>query len=146
MLETTIKKISKDILPEVLCKKVIEWQKDGWKIESVDPSVHTLSILLVRGEVEPAPKVEVVPKKVAPPKKTKPDKLERLLVFDGVAKRIARRHCVSKEDLLSKDRFRHLVEARKELYKELRDKGLTLSEIGNLVGRDHTTVLNALND
>lgn len=49
------------------------------------------------------------------------------------------------KNLIHKSRIRRIVDQRKYLYHVLRDKGnLTLSDIGRIFERDHTTILHNL--
>lgn len=50
----------------------------------------------------------------------------------------------SVEQIKSAKRNRHLVKARWQAIKELRELGLSLNEIGDIVNKDHTSILNAL--
>ncbi len=46
--------------------------------------------------------------------------------------------------IISYDKRPHVVQARWEVYKALHDIGMSASQIGRIVGRDHTTVLHGL--
>lgn len=48
---------------------------------------------------------------------------------------------VTREDALGRSRTLSVARARKAVYVALREKGLSYTEIGRLVGRDHTTVV-----
>ena len=48
--------------------------------------------------------------------------------------------------VLGRDRHRGRIEARRALYRALRVRGLSYPAIGYLVGRAHTTVMNALRE
>jgi chromosomal replication initiation ATPase DnaA len=54
---------------------------------------------------------------------------------------VARRHGVPVDALLGPRRYADLSRARKDLYGCLYGSGIGFSEIGRLLGRDHTTVL-----
>lgn len=54
-----------------------------------------------------------------------------------------KRHC-SVMELLSGSRAARIQAARVDLYKALRNKGWSYSDIGSLVGRTHSTVVIAL--
>jgi hypothetical protein len=61
------------------------------------------------------------------------------------AQGVAARRFLDAGDLVtSRERYPHLVRARREWWAELRAQGRSLTEIGRLVGRDHATVLEAL--
>lgn len=51
---------------------------------------------------------------------------------------------VKKIHLISKRRGKELIEAKKAIYQELRDAGLSYPEIGKLVNKHHTTILRVL--
>ncbi len=53
-------------------------------------------------------------------------------------------HRVSLSEVLSKSRKRPIAAARRAVCVALRARGLSLPEIGALIGRDHTTVLHSL--
>lgn len=59
---------------------------------------------------------------------------------------VCRKHGISRDELCSASRARHLVAARHEVFYRLRSEtGLSLPRIGHLVGgRDHTTVLHGV--
>lgn len=57
---------------------------------------------------------------------------------------IAMKHGLPAEEMLGRSRAPHVVEARLNLFVCLRGKGWSLPRIGRLVGRDHTTILHAL--
>ena len=48
------------------------------------------------------------------------------------------------EDIRSRAKPRHLVEARRELAAVMRARGMSLSAIGRAMDRDHTTILTLL--
>ncbi len=63
----------------------------------------------------------------------------------AAATRIAKRHGIGILDIMGPCRLRHVVRARFELYRTLRDFGWSYPAIGKFVGdRDHTTVIAAL--
>jgi len=57
---------------------------------------------------------------------------------------VAERHAVLVSDLLSASRCRPTVEARQAAYMDLRSAGIRVSEIGRIMGKDHSTVLHGL--
>lgn len=59
---------------------------------------------------------------------------------------IASLHGMTFETTLRKERFRALVNARRDCYAYLREQGWSYPEIGALYGRDHSTVMFALCD
>ena len=63
---------------------------------------------------------------------------------DQLVRKIAARHGVTVEQMLSALRFHHLVQARLELYRTLRRWGWSLPAIGSFARRNHTTILAAL--
>jgi chromosomal replication initiator protein len=63
---------------------------------------------------------------------------------DQILESVARKHGLTLDDLHSPSRKRTLVAARREAATELRTKGLSLTEIGRLMNRDHTTIMNLL--
>ena len=64
------------------------------------------------------------------------------------AHEITRRFCeqsgVTRKQLESSERLKPIVTARHELFKILYESGLTLSQIGRLFKKHHTTVLNGV--
>lgn len=65
--------------------------------------------------------------------------------FHQVAGRVAKAHGLTTMKMLGVGRFKHLAEARRELYRELRVLGWSYPEIGRAcMGRDHTTIMYAL--
>lgn len=58
--------------------------------------------------------------------------------------RIERETGVSLADMKGARRFRRLVAARWKAWALLRDRGWSLTQIGDLFNRDHTTVMYAL--
>ena len=61
-----------------------------------------------------------------------------------LAREVARRHGIPIYEVVGRKRNVSVCSARKELYAVLRQKALSLPEIGALLGRDHTTVLMGL--
>jgi chromosomal replication initiation ATPase DnaA len=61
--------------------------------------------------------------------------------FQEVLQQVARETRVNAADILSRDRDRRVMRARRELYVRLRAEGYSYPAIGKMVGRDHTTVL-----
>lgn len=59
---------------------------------------------------------------------------------------IADVHNLHIRDLLGTGREQHIVKARAKLYKYARDMGLSYPRIGRIFGRDHTTILHAMNE
>lgn len=57
---------------------------------------------------------------------------------------IALRHDIGVNDILGYNRQPHVVAARFEAYRALRESGLSLCAIGDIMKRDHTTVLHGL--
>lgn len=57
---------------------------------------------------------------------------------------IALAHCVTLEDIFSDKRSRLIKTARFRCYLALRNKGMSLPQIGEFMGRDHTTIRNGL--
>lgn len=57
---------------------------------------------------------------------------------------IADRFRVPVADILGPSRYKHVVRARREVCIALRQDGLTTTQIGQIIGRDSTTVCNLL--
>ena len=57
---------------------------------------------------------------------------------------IAFNHCVSVKAIMSPNQERRVAHARFAAYVALRDRGLSLPQIGHFFKRDHTTVLHGL--
>jgi len=57
---------------------------------------------------------------------------------------IAKAHCFTLEDILGPRKFKPLVEVRRKCAVMLREKGLTTTEIGRILRRDHSTICHAL--
>lgn len=57
---------------------------------------------------------------------------------------ICTRYAVSLEEMLGQSRTPTLVRARRECMLFLRELGMSSTEVGKLLGRDHTTVLGAV--
>ena len=57
---------------------------------------------------------------------------------------VARMTGVSKADILGRSRKPHICRARWAAMRALKQRGLSASHIGRLMGRDHTTVLHGL--
>jgi chromosomal replication initiation ATPase DnaA len=66
---------------------------------------------------------------------------ERGLLAD--ADRIAAEHHVTRDEILGVTRVAHVVRARDALIAHLRDKGFSYPGLGNILGRDHTTLIAA---
>ena len=60
------------------------------------------------------------------------------------AKQIAKAHFVPLAELLGTSRMKSVAAARKLLYGALQAQGLSTTEIGFLLGRDHSTIVCAL--
>ena len=58
----------------------------------------------------------------------------------SLIEKTCKRFGIKKEDLISKSRKRELVYARIRIAVIMHDNGLSFSEIGRLIGRDHSTV------
>lgn len=59
---------------------------------------------------------------------------------------IAAEHAVPVADVLGRGRTKAVAAARHAVMRAFRARGLSLPEIGSLLGRDHTTVLHAVSD
>lgn len=57
---------------------------------------------------------------------------------------IAKEHRFTLEDILGKSRFGPLVKVRRKCVVMLRDKGYSTTEIGRIMNRDHSTIVNSL--
>jgi chromosomal replication initiation ATPase DnaA len=57
---------------------------------------------------------------------------------------IAKAHCFTLEDILGPRKFKPLVAVRRKCAVMLREKGHTMTEIGRILRRDHTTIVHAL--
>ena len=57
---------------------------------------------------------------------------------------IAKLHCFTLEDILGPRKFKPLVAVRRKCAVMLREKGHTMTEIGRILRRDHTTIVHAL--
>jgi chromosomal replication initiation ATPase DnaA len=71
------------------------------------------------------------------------EELEQRDLLQG-AQRIARSYRLSLAEMFSKSRTRPAPEARAAFYRELRELGWSYPRIGELVGKDHTSVLDAV--
>jgi sulfur carrier protein ThiS len=58
--------------------------------------------------------------------------------------RIAKAHGLTTRDIRGRDRHRDVVKVRRIVASTLRAQGMTVEEIGDVMHRDHTTVLNLL--
>lgn len=89
------------------------------------------------GYAPPIPPASPPPVKYGPPKPTKG------MMIMGSVEVLARRHGLTKEDLIGHDRSRRYAWPRQEAMAMLRDRwGLSLPRIGQILGgRDHTTIL-----
>ena len=61
-----------------------------------------------------------------------------------ILERVARLHDVSIEDITGPSRLRHICMARWDAMRQMRDRKLTTTRIGELLNRDHTTVMHGL--
>lgn len=61
-----------------------------------------------------------------------------------ILERVARLHDVSIEDITGPSRERHICRARWEAMRAMRDRKLSTIRIGQLLNRDHSTVLHGL--
>ena len=61
-----------------------------------------------------------------------------------VLRDVAKRHRLTIDQLIGPRRHKHLVTARFEAYHLLRQHGYSLTQIGERMHRDHTTVLHGL--
>jgi chromosomal replication initiation ATPase DnaA len=57
---------------------------------------------------------------------------------------IAEEHGYTLEDILGPSRLMHLVTVRRKCVLMLREKGYSTTEIGRIMNRNHTTILNSL--
>jgi len=62
----------------------------------------------------------------------------------GAARLVARELGIPVREILGRGKFRYVVEARAALIALLRDQRLSLPRIGEIIGRDHSSVHNAL--
>lgn len=58
--------------------------------------------------------------------------------------RMAILHDVEVDEIVGPSRMRHICEARWAVMREMRNRGLSLGRIGQLLNRDHTTVMHGL--
>ena len=62
--------------------------------------------------------------------------------YHPVIRRVAKRCRVRIVDIIGPSRQRRFVEARRQVARELRESGwFTLQEIGDILNRDHSTVM-----
>lgn len=59
----------------------------------------------------------------------------------GIINKVASEHGVTFEDVMGNSRMQHVIYARHECFNALQNAGLSSSQVGRLMGRDHTTVL-----
>jgi chromosomal replication initiation ATPase DnaA len=57
---------------------------------------------------------------------------------------IAEAHYLTVEDILGPSRLKYLVSVRRKCIYMLRDKGYSTTEIGRIMNRDHSTIVNSL--
>jgi len=65
---------------------------------------------------------------------------EAPLTGEAIANEIAKKYGVTLDELRTRRRFKHLTDARKEIYRALLDLGWTTAAVGEFVGVDHSTV------
>lgn len=70
-----------------------------------------------------------------------PTPRERNLADIGL---IALRHGFTREDILGPRKFKNLIRARQDCIAMFRKRGLSTTEIGRIMGRDHSTIVHAL--
>lgn len=61
--------------------------------------------------------------------------------FDLLLTEIAKKHRVSRRDILSPARRRSIAWPRQELYARALDAKISSADVGRMIGRDHATVL-----
>lgn len=65
----------------------------------------------------------------------------RIATLNRIVSEAAADAGVSPKDILGQSRLRTVTEARKQCYRALSKEGYSSSKIGQMMGRDHTTVL-----
>lgn len=70
-----------------------------------------------------------------------PTPRERNLADIGI---IAFRHGCTRQDILGTSKLRYLVEARWDCITLFRQRGMSTTEIGRLMNRNHSTIVHAL--
>jgi chromosomal replication initiation ATPase DnaA len=60
------------------------------------------------------------------------------------AEQIAPAHGVTTDEIFSGRRFASIAAARRELYVALFRDGFSISEVGTILGKDHTTVIHGM--
>lgn len=71
--------------------------------------------------------------------------MDQKTAIKSAIKIVADRYGITTDQILSNSREKHLVSARKEVYYLLREKiGLSYSQIGDILGKNHATVIHAL--
>ncbi len=61
--------------------------------------------------------------------------------YNAIIKRVAAERYISVEAIRGKSRDRYVYQARQDIAKELYDLGLSTTQIGKYLNRDHTTIL-----
>lgn len=61
--------------------------------------------------------------------------------YEALVRVVAEKFAISRDELLGYARPYHVVIARQCLYALLRRQGMTSTEVGKVIGRDHVTVL-----
>jgi chromosomal replication initiation ATPase DnaA len=74
-------------------------------------------------------------------KRSRPDKRESSVTENGEAEAIAEAFMVKVESMRSREQTKSVSNARNAWYWILRSRGLSLNEVGAIVGRGHDTVL-----
>lgn len=69
------------------------------------------------------------------------ERVKNEMAISEIPKAIAKVHGITLRELLGTSRKRHIVAARAEAIKMLREAGLSLPAIGAILRRDHTTIL-----
>lgn len=110
--------------------------------ESQSKVESSMEISIQCGNVERAALIaELLAARVAPTPRPKPP-VRELRLCDGwrpIAEDVARRHSVAVRDMLSGWRSPALVVARQEFWWRLRERGVSLAEIGRRTGGYHHT-------
>jgi chromosomal replication initiation ATPase DnaA len=65
-------------------------------------------------------------------------------IRDDLVERLSKRYGITTKDLMGDSRIPEIVAARHEVIRTLHERGLSASEVGRLMGRDHSTVLAVL--
>lgn len=84
---------------------------------------------------------QVAPERLEPPASIIPQRK-----WKTITKEVADKHGVSVENMLSPSRWKELVAARGEAYYRIRrETTMSLPQIGRCFKRDHTSILNGIN-